>query len=520
MDGTLNHEENYIFTSKNKALGFCYFITIQKRKYDLFIDKNIIFKFSDDEIELFLKFYDFMDTLRWPGSRKEFNEIILLYRVLTSEKKINKLSRKNKYIYNFIQKMDKSFSYYQLPPIDNISGLLSVHLFRSSKYNKNIYLLGEKHINNIQCPSFIEISPGKQYIYNPRDDNWEFVHSDEGKKIFEDVKESGSVYIRLFVDTILHNKSFFVDFLFETWYKDKLTLERGYLMNGLGALTSFKADKCLEKKSKNMYSKKQHKGKEECFFFRIEPVDYRRINDDSYFKVISKREKILTFFKDEKNTSYVFQYLSQRINYPVFVGLNLKFLEEILEIEHIKKIIDMFIIPKHGRRIIIEYFLNLMLNKNEFINDIKKSYLSNEILSFIKERVLSVVKEKRDYEYEKKYMKIYENLKYPDNILYGLIKPIYEFIVTIETYIMDGFLLSKLFKKMKHDPGEDHGPDEIRNCIIFAGNHHIETYKKFFKYIGSFNKVSSYSYDPSNANSCASIKDFSQPFFNFNKNIS
>jgi hypothetical protein len=504
MDGSLNPEEKYIFDTESidKALEFCYFITIQKRKYDLFIDKNIILDFNLKKIELFLRFYRFMETLRWTGSKKLFFETIKLYEKLSNDGKIKKLSQEKPYIDKFIKEIiSRDMLYYESPPIKNISGLLTVVLLRSSKYNKNIYLLGEKHNQNIQCDDFLERKSGKgdemYKIWDSSNETFVDQRTKIGKSVLEKVEKSKSVYVRTFIDNILRNDSFFVDFLFESWYS-RLDAPSEYntMQGGQGsALYSFNDNDCLEKDYKNIYSKQKHKGKYECFFYRIEAVDYRNIREKDY--MYSFKDGIIDFFEDEKNIFYTFKLIGRKH------GPKKDFLlPQILDIPYVQKIIREFI-TEEGRLYVLNYLMNDIIFKDkQLMNDIKKSYLSKEIISFMRSEMNIFLSEfnKNIWPSDAKI--------YRGGLLYKLISL---FFSLLHTYIMDGFFLSKLFKKMKHDPNEEHGPDEIRNCIIFAGNDHNKRYIKFLKYIGFSEKSSAEAYD----NSCVNIEDFSQPFFVF-----
>ena len=505
LDGSLDPSEEYIFNSKDKALSFCYFIEMQKNKYDLFIDKQTIINFNQIEVDLFLKFYEFMETMRWPGSHDEFRETLSLYMNLIESKKVNKLLLKNKYLSKFISKIDFKFKYYDNPPIKNISGLLSVSLFRSLKYNKNIYLLGEKHTNNVQCSDFLEFSSDNRKIYDPYRGVFVDKETEEGKYLFEKLKKSKSVYIRTFVDSILNNNLFFVDFLYEQWYTRLKNTKKDYLKGG-SAFDSFNDNPCLEREYQNIYSKQQHKGQEECFFYRIENIDYRQRDEDKIKDSI--KNKIIDFFENEKNIFFTFRFLGYE-NTPQV--LKNKITPTLLEFAYVKRIIDLFKSEK-GRRQIFEYIKDFLYKDEQFMKDIKKSYLYDDILVFIGlDMEKSLLQFNNTLKENGEFLYLYESIDTLETKL-EVCQIITTFLTMINSYIMDGFFLSKLFKKMKHDPNEEHGPDEIRNCVVYAGRRHITTYKNFLKYIG-FDEISSS--EAKSTKSCVNIENFSQPFFKF-----
>lgn len=501
LDGYLNPEEKYIFDNESidEALAFCYFITIQKRKYDLFIDKNVILNFNKTKIDLFLKFYKFMETLRWSSSKKFFFQTIKLYEKLSIDGKIKKLSQAKPYIDKFIKEMiSRNMLYEENLPIKNISGVLTVVLLRSLKYNKNIYLLGERHVDNIQCDDFLERKIGeKDKIWDSSNGMFVDQNTKEGKSVLEKVEKSKSVYVRTFIDNILQNDSVFVDFLFESWYNRVDSPSKYNTMEGWegSALYSFNDNDCLEKDYKNIYSKQKHKGKYECFFYRIEAVDYRKLREEDY--IYSFKNGIIDFFEEEKNIFYTFDLIGRKH------GPRKDFLlPQILDIPYVQKIIDEFK-TEEGRLYVLNYLMNDIIFKDKHLmNDIKKSYLSEEIISFMRSEMNI-------------YLSDFNKNVWPVGVKIYTYKDLYKishFFTIIYSYTMDGFFLSKLFKKMKHDLNEEHGPDEIRNCILLAGDTHNKRYIKFLKYIGFSERSSANAHD---GNSCVNIEDFSQPFFIF-----
>jgi hypothetical protein len=267
LDGKIR--EPVSFFTKMEAMCFCYFIMIQREKYNLLMDVEFIQNLSNNQINKLLFYYDFLETLKWSiYDPMELKKIKGLVYFLTRQKKVMKDYFKL-HPNIFMDVFDDSLSYFQDPPIEELSNIANVILLRSTKYNKTIYLFGEHHSFNHPC------------------------HKENAK----------NTYIAPFIKKILRTPSFFKDFIFERWYNpssytgtsdiymnesddyilDKMeqtNIEEPEIFNhntqSSGNFSFFEKDECLERNAAHELDKKAHLHKKVCKSYRIENGDPRR----------------------------------------------------------------------------------------------------------------------------------------------------------------------------------------------------------------------------------------------------
>lgn len=182
-------------------------------------------------------------------------------------------------------------------------------------------------------------------------------------------------------------------------------------------------------------------------------------------------------------------------------------------------------------------------NNFEFINSKQeKSYYNKEIKKFILDHIKKFYK---DYHYllnmimpelvsgedlksERITMFEKENtLSLEFFKLYDLLDPLYTIIRSFNSIIMDAYTLSRIFKTFNlKDPEKDgrirptDEPEKAHNIIIYAGNEHSKRYREFLQLVG-FELISKSGTNfpddegdyKKNYENCVDMSPFKQPFF-------
>lgn len=473
LDGFLLKNIDYIFDTKEEAYNFCCYITVQRKKYNLFIDKDYIFQLQRDQIRHLILYYDYIETWKWSTNKFEILRIEYLVNQLVEQKILKNYleTASDEFISNYkdsIENVDIE-SKYEIRYLSKVTRLV---LFRSAKYNKNIYLFGEFHGGNVPC-------------------NVKSVDADK------------------FIDDILKFKSFFKDLLFELWYGTSVGGKEFRDPIRGSNLVHFESDECLEKSESKRFRKEKHIMVDKCKNYRIEPIDIRQIQDakhkDSLHMCIMK---LLKFFISSDEKYYV---------------INTDFHRYINKTPLARKLLYLLTdLSEHNRDVFVNLYIS---NYVELLRlEIYKCYLKDECIDFFMRQSMKWIDE--FYNDEREH---FIELKPKIDIFIGAFdKPIYDtfssygtfckiighFLTYLLSLFTDTFTISKMFKKMKHDEGRSHGPDEYRNIMYLGGDQHVKHITLFLSKLHGFTMYNEGIPPLSNPN-CIDLRlnYFEQPFF-------
>jgi hypothetical protein len=194
-------------------------------------------------------------------------------------------------------------------------------------------------------------------------------------------------------------------------------------------------------------------------------------------------------------------------------------------------IINNFLIDSENPNFDIFWKSQLIYNKY-VVKELKGSYLADLINTFIEKELLSEAKE---YNTElKKYtslvltnMIIWPRSKADDLNLITYFEKMIMLLIAPNSRVPDAYTLARIFKKFKLDTDNPEKkrvtdePEESHNIIIYAGDNHCETYRKFLNEVLKFTPIAKigqcdYSETSDKPRNCLNMKEadvVNLPFF-------
>lgn len=505
LDGFLPDEKIEV-DSIYELICIWYFLDVQKQKYGLIMDRSIIKTLSPQHLRYLFLFYDYIETLKW--SVYDAEELFHIQEFIMDL--IDRNVMKDYFtIFNipFSDVFDEKLTYFlESRHIRDLSKAVSIGLFRSKRYNKNIYLFGEYHERNEPCN-------------------------------VDDVTKN--TYVSDVIEHVLHSKSFFKDFIFENWYPHRIhpandndTISSNYTFYAslpkyepIGTLFHFMKDECLEQREENRFNKKEHLQKKDCRHYRIEYGDARKESISSvnlfqnFYDFIYREWYEKYFTLDYFTDMFSLEMGNWNISPDVFAFLSSP---------KIKNIVISILNTTSANEI---SFAALFLDQY-FLERVRsicdKSYLKKEILSFMKEKASNIIyghyhtPQSKYKEVVFKTVNDYDNLakeRHP-TFFKTIGQIIVPFLLELNALITDTFILSKFFKKMKHSDIH-HGPDEYRNVMCLTGNSHLLIIAEFLTknhfVCESWSEMDEYTkkiaVEMGINKTCITINHFEQPFF-------
>ena len=384
------------------------------------------------------------------------------------------------------------------PYADFIGGPKSLTLQWSSYYKKLIYIFGEKHSENIDCP--------KQTRRRRRDNKITMPVEDYIQELYENGDMFSDVYIEA--------GAFFKNT--EPWIETRVSR--------IPEIRKRFTD-CLFKANLN----------QDCRKGRVHYVDIRHMHGNIKYGNISRYIRIYSLFSEKNKQEYI-EYLN-------------KFFTHIQVLEMIKDVSDMDSPEKFIQYSKDEFYANYLLEK-----ELGRSTIKDKITSFIDENIkkyniqsiIDDIKSLKDMleqcedgdsiifdDDETKTYPSYEfdSLKKENeetqsfyNIFRVLLQQIFIKLISIEAVLMDGYLLARVFKNFNIDVEDvtkrrdTDEPYEPHNIVIYAGDNHSNRYREFLKELG-FELIAITGKDWRDKDStnqyenCISMEGFPQPFF-------
>uniref|UniRef100_A0A6C0H302 Uncharacterized protein n=1 Tax=viral metagenome TaxID=1070528 RepID=A0A6C0H302_9ZZZZ len=349
------------------------------------------------------------------------------------------------------------------PNVDCIGGPFTLTMHWSKYYKKLIYIFGEEHDNVTNCPPEL---PKKMNI----------------EKYLLD---------------FFKNTDVFYDFYLEVRPFNKQTGDYGFQFSGAGRITKIMMEdqhfvqNCIQSRTRN---------KIKCELGRIHFIDIRKnenvkINNASVF---SNLFDIL----DEKHIFKVYnQEYKEGIDDPSKKFIKIEkdpryqtFLCDFFKNDQVRTCIIEFSKIENEEQ--YYHFWYKEFNNYTFnIEKIKKSFIGKEIINFINDQIKLLFFNKKINNMAKE---IVTNITYIETtcdiittsdysaMLYFL-REVSDFLIDANYLVMDGYLLARVFKDFdinSVNTEKQRSTDEPKsphNIIIYAGDKHCTTYRKFLE---------------------------------------
>jgi hypothetical protein len=352
---------------------------------------------------------------------------------------------------HFNQDSDK-----QRPMPRFIGGPINLTVHYSKEYNKMIYIFGEEHSDIVDC---------------------DIRFGDESSKEEWDKPNSKKMRVEYFLSEFIRTTDVFLDIFFEFpvvpketgKYHDKYdNFPDGRLKN---LRDTFK--ECLQRDTRT----------EVCSLARIHYFDTRledyegsvkTSNQLTYFN-LAVYNIFDNFFEDEQ-----IKQLKIMIHDPGIKGL----LDELAEKDE-----------KKFKRIWFFFLTDISHNAKELDRLEKDPEMQHKILSFIRKKIT-----KTAMKYKKKINDsvniIFNNDKYTVSEFVDAFKLVNDILFSIGAHFADLYTLLRVFKtfnlsemKQKAYSEATDQPDKAHNIIIYAGDAHSQTYRKFLEDVLHFDKI-------------------------------
>lgn len=340
---------------------------------------------------------------------------------------------------------------------DYISGPGSLTLQTHAKSRKKIYIFGEQHFSPLICPGAPTAVP-----------------------IVDFLKE-------LFTKTPV-----FIDFYLEFG---------GYTGKSYSDIdiTDTKINNIFKNFQKCFDFSERHA--KECSVYRAHYIDIRVKYEDKKYKIVSPITELgegLRYIstRDFPNEVIKLQQIQKYLSNPSFLDI----LNKIFNLDRAEAI----------QYLIEENFKSNIKVKKE----LEKSKLGKKIIEVLLEELriyyLNNVESVRN---------ILNSINTDPNFFLNNIGKVSEFLIYINTYSTDAYTLARIFRKfnIENDPHEmsvDYDqPEKPRNIVIYVGEFHASTLRKFLQTQGFKLEGQSNAIEPKVESTCVSVQFFKQPFF-------
>jgi hypothetical protein len=426
------------------------------------------------------------------------------------------------------------------PSAKFIGGPITLTFHYLPEYQKQIYIFGENHDNNIDCNKFDNFVKEdailiEDYLYELITNTDVFIdifaeffaydksgeystdpYDDEGKietlfKIFRKCLQKNTRHDEDCKLARIH----YIDIRTEIGQKKINTSIFAYA----NRIETIKSDYIIHKdilnKIDEINSKTQNKNENGYLYYFIYTQEFEKeITEDEILRIwnedMEKKQKD-AWAKRESDKKSFGDILREEINTP-----------------YMKKII--FDINTKNNNKYKTYWKQL-LTDNEFLKKENKRHIENPalkdaILTFMnnemdeivmrdKKEIQKCLKDIRQNIRQNKLDSNYDLIDYNMNLIELLIDP--------ETIIVDYYALLRIFTNFnmtdmeKAYTGATDQPSTANNIIIYAGDCHSDRYRRFLKSIGNdpIEKTGNFLEDTTLPQNCINMSDITQPFFNF-----
>ena len=355
-----------------------------------------------------------------------------------------------------------------------IGGPKNVTVHLSKEYNKTIYIFGEHHSDMIDCDEIFKYESIKEKLDEPN---------------------SKKMKVEYFLSEFVRTTDVFLDIFFEFPIIPKV--EGKYHDNFNSLQPNIRMDKLLEKFKKCL---QRNTRTEECKLARIHYFDIRIVDEQGKMKV----SNLTTYF-----------YHNSAAQFSNFLRSELPDkLRVFIKDPIIKKILNELSEPNEER-----YKDIWLKHLSDFSHNMK------ELDRLEKEIIEKIMKYRRSW-IDNVYI-IFNNHEYTDEQFVTAFENTYKPVLRINVLYTDLYTLLRIFKKFKISEMKEKAykeatdqPEKAHNIIIYAGDFHAQTYRKFLKEVLNFEKIEvagkeeKYESDfEGEIINCVDMKTITQPLF-------
>lgn len=382
-----------------------------------------------------------------------------------------------------------------------IGGPKTLSLHWNQKYEMTIYIFGEYHASEDDCYKFHtkkEKDCPKGQIRNPATKRCVSKTGVLGKKILAEQKDQ------------LHTEKFeymlVEDFLFKLVKTTPVFLDiyvefAAFKDTGKGSsfIPGNRIGRIFDRLKQCLYT--YSRDSELCDLLRLHYIDIRK--GDKEVNPISHLRKLLNYQLDSWT-------LSTNILIKNFKKI---FNNDELFVKTLKNL-NTSSLPEYKK-----FITDQILENPPTLKEMNKSFLKDEILSFVTTKIVKEGLNQR--EYFQRYIPILLNKNASDSDIRVALSQIYNSTVSINAKIVDVYALSRIFKRFDTTKSKglttnnNYQPEFPHNIIIYAGDAHSIIYRDFLDFIGTKELVHT---DPkkiewSPVNNCIDLTGFPMPFF-------
>ena len=346
-----------------------------------------------------------------------------------------------------------------------IGGPKTLSLHWNQKYEMTIYIFGEFHANKDDCYKFNpekekEKDCPKGQIRNPETKRCVSKTGVLGKKILEEQKDQYNtekfefMLIEDFLVKLVKTTPVFLDIYVEFAAFKETGKDASFIPGQRIGRIFDRLKKCLYTYSRDS---------ELCDLLRLHYIDIRK--GDKEVNPISHLRKLLNHQLDSRtlSTNVLVKNFKQIFNNDDLFVKTLKNLNTSSLTEYNKFIADQ------------------ILENPPTLKEMNKSFLKDEILSFVTKKIVKEGLNQR--EYFQKYIPVLLNNNASDSDIRNALSEIYTYTVSINSPIVDVYALSRIFKRFDTTKSkglwssETYQPEFPHNIIIYAGDAHSKMYR-------------------------------------------
>ena len=358
------------------------------------------------------------------------------------EEKIELIRNKsNPVLQNLIDNLEVEKNY----NVDYVDGPSKLYVYKITN-EKTIYLFGETHLKEFQCPQTADNLPFEDYIEMLSIQTPSFFDLYIETAIFNPDFSliTTAIQYKKLINLLIINKQILLE---DAIYDVNRTREHFLGLQDL--IVNSRTLEAIENKFMDCIDPKT-RNQEKCQLMRLHYIDAR-----------SKTKPYI--FIDNLNYIHLLEFV---FNNDIDTILYL--IEKVNAIQFLQ---NTFLSDENPTDKIFNYIVE---SDKSIREQVKQTYYKEEITEFIKNKISELINSDR-----LSYINDIVHRNYSDN---KKINQLYIMFSDISVFIMDIYCLCRIFKNYKLKPGTLQ-PAQSYNIIVYTGSYHTKLYREFLNYI-------------------------------------
>jgi hypothetical protein len=383
-----------------------------------------------------------------------------------------------------------------------IGGPKTLTLHWSDKYQKMIYIFGEWHSNKTDCCKFPNYVKRKEMnncpednIMNPKTGKCVLERGQIDRKLIEKDLDKTKKHVQvemaieIFLEDLITNTDAFIDMYFEfpAYKGEKYDNAQTLLTHGDRMERLLRRFETCVQFSQRAAKKCQLA---RIHYFDVRKEDSRGVHDTAYF-----RREMQRIFNSQGNKKRKLTYILKHD-------------------PRIKKVLDGLNAPTEKE---FSEFWEQQVDENPYVQkELGKTSLKDEIVAYMKKTTVEEALSSRDI-WRISIPKIFKPKN--DDEFVDSFRKTYAYTAPPNARVPDFYTLARIFKEYDTSKPAARGktcdqPRVAHNIIIYAGNYHSNTYRRFLESIG-FEEIAKTesSNEMNTVRNCIDMENFPQPFF-------